>query len=764
MSTTRRFCCDDLLKFNNINLDVLTETYNMPFYLQYLTTWPEYFLMKESPDGTPMGYIMGKAEGQKELWHGHVTAVTVAPEYRRLGVAKQLMGSLETVSEHVYNAFFVDLFVRVSNTLAINMYNAFGYSVYRRVIGYYSGEEDAFDMRKALPRDRNKKSVVPLSHPVMPEDLEWRSGAARPAPMAERGTGARWHGAAWGPRARTLAFVVTGVIVAGAGIAYLRRRDRNQQKQEQSKSVGGRGTADATEKDEQGDVEEAGIAAATSGEETELDSSASETSEVKAVSPAAKDSAAEISFRPVHVERKFRPIALGLSSVALPLGTAPREIPQQERVGSGGAPPVAAATVTNDSSAGGLANEGLYLTSSGINQTLLKLRNGEGAVGGFGEVTFWETTSGQEFALKTAKDTASGRRQQRREIEFFMDFKRLHPDAANIVGVVEARTDPFDMLLMRKESMSLTGMLESAITIDVGAVAKALFGVLAAIDLLHEAGFIQRDIKGDNILIGKDGRGILADFGLCIARADACLPEFLGDGTTDYAAPEICSKLSGSTLCTELYSWFVVFVEAVMMRHPFAGEQLFDARTDRLEYLDEKRTYMIEDLDDATEQLGNLLAGEEERRGGGGGEGGGGRLGVRSPRRWKPSAADKAVLTSLGEPLSFFRKGRMRNELREEMASGEAKANPSRLFEGDDWVEWLPGPSRADCKQGVRLAVDLVLKKGGLDPYPESRPQSVDAARGVLAEAVALYEQQSQMEMEFEQDDGATGEDSGAGG
>lgn len=28
----------------------------MPFYLQYLTTWPEYFLIKESPDGTPMGY------------------------------------------------------------------------------------------------------------------------------------------------------------------------------------------------------------------------------------------------------------------------------------------------------------------------------------------------------------------------------------------------------------------------------------------------------------------------------------------------------------------------------------------------------------------------------------------------------------------------------------------------------------------------------------------------------------------------------------
>ena len=31
MSTTRRFCCDDLLKFNNINLDVLTETASLQY-------------------------------------------------------------------------------------------------------------------------------------------------------------------------------------------------------------------------------------------------------------------------------------------------------------------------------------------------------------------------------------------------------------------------------------------------------------------------------------------------------------------------------------------------------------------------------------------------------------------------------------------------------------------------------------------------------------------------------------------------------------
>jgi hypothetical protein len=43
-----------------------------------------------------------------------------------------------------HDGYFVDLFVRVSNTLAINMYKKFGYAEYRRVLGYYSGEEDAF--------------------------------------------------------------------------------------------------------------------------------------------------------------------------------------------------------------------------------------------------------------------------------------------------------------------------------------------------------------------------------------------------------------------------------------------------------------------------------------------------------------------------------------------------------------------------------------------------------------------------------------------
>lgn len=66
-----------------------------------------------------------------------------------------------------YNGYFVDLYVRVGNTIAVRMYAALGYMVYRRVLEYY-GEplEDAFDMRKKMPRDLEGTSVIPLPAPT----------------------------------------------------------------------------------------------------------------------------------------------------------------------------------------------------------------------------------------------------------------------------------------------------------------------------------------------------------------------------------------------------------------------------------------------------------------------------------------------------------------------------------------------------------------------------------------------------------------------
>lgn len=171
MSSTRRFRPCDLFRINPVNLDKLTETYNLNFYFQYMLRWPEFQQAVISPDGTMMAYVIGKTEGEGHLWHGHVSAVTVAPEYRRLRLASKLMDFTETLSQDTYNCFFVDLFVRKSNSLAIAMYKRMGYVVYRTILNYYGGNEDAYDMRKALERDKGKRSMIPLKSPVKAQDV-----------------------------------------------------------------------------------------------------------------------------------------------------------------------------------------------------------------------------------------------------------------------------------------------------------------------------------------------------------------------------------------------------------------------------------------------------------------------------------------------------------------------------------------------------------------------------------------------------------------
>ncbi|KAI1097457.1 acyl-CoA N-acyltransferase [Jackrogersella minutella] len=189
MASFRQFYPTDLDKFAKCNLDPLTETYDLSFYLQYYAKWPSLFQVAEDPHGNIIGYIMGKLESSPKYfqysehflpWHAHITALTVAPEARRLGIGKILTEKLEVAAE-AGNAWFVDLFVRKSNTRAINFYESMGYSVYRVVKDYYGDDvndptaqgEDAYDMRKPMSRDKTLKHHREdgRKHEVQPEDV-----------------------------------------------------------------------------------------------------------------------------------------------------------------------------------------------------------------------------------------------------------------------------------------------------------------------------------------------------------------------------------------------------------------------------------------------------------------------------------------------------------------------------------------------------------------------------------------------------------------
>ena len=161
----------DLQRFNNINLDYWTEMYTTSFYTTYLIRDPDLCIVAESSSGALAGYLLAKVEGSGSEWHSHISALSVSPEFRRLGVGRILLDHFERVSEEVHFCWFADLYVRVSNDVAIDMYKRRGYEVYRTVRGYYSGEENAYDMRMPLKRDTTRKSMLGSGKEVDPEDL-----------------------------------------------------------------------------------------------------------------------------------------------------------------------------------------------------------------------------------------------------------------------------------------------------------------------------------------------------------------------------------------------------------------------------------------------------------------------------------------------------------------------------------------------------------------------------------------------------------------
>ncbi|ODQ79952.1 hypothetical protein BABINDRAFT_161614 [Babjeviella inositovora NRRL Y-12698] len=194
MTSIKPFQATDIFELNPINLDPLTENFQPAFYLQYLTEWPSLFFKSTeitapaaAPTDVCSGYMMGKTEGSGINWHTHITAVTVNSHYRRLGLASYLCLYLqESTSVEPHNAYFVDLFVRVTNKLAINLYEKLGYSIYRRVVGYYGSSypsdrnklddaSDGFDMRLSLPRDVKKETVRENGHKVyvLPDEVKF---------------------------------------------------------------------------------------------------------------------------------------------------------------------------------------------------------------------------------------------------------------------------------------------------------------------------------------------------------------------------------------------------------------------------------------------------------------------------------------------------------------------------------------------------------------------------------------------------------------
>jgi hypothetical protein len=133
-----------------------------------------------------------------------------------------------------------------------------------------------------------------------------------------------------------------------------------------------------------------------------------------------------------------------------------------------------------------------------------------------------------------------------------------HP---NLVGVYDFSADSPRPYIVSEyiEGGTLAERLESGRAIDAEALARQL---LSALEHIHKAGVIHRDVKPANVLIDPDGRSRLTDFGVAQPGGGTRMTE-TGKvfGTLGYMAPEV-RQGGDADERSDLYSAGVVIAEA----------------------------------------------------------------------------------------------------------------------------------------------------------------------------------------------------------
>jgi serine/threonine protein kinase len=96
--------------------------------------------------------------------------------------------------------------------------------------------------------------------------------------------------------------------------------------------------------------------------------------------------------------------------------------------------------------------------------------------------------------------------------------------------------------------------------------------ICAGLSEAHRLGVIHRDLKSSNIMIDKEGNGLIMDFGIaCHVEAEEITEEGVMIGTPEYISPE---QVEGKEIDqrSDLYSLGIILYEMVTGKTPFEGD------------------------------------------------------------------------------------------------------------------------------------------------------------------------------------------------
>ncbi|MET9620964.1 MULTISPECIES: serine/threonine-protein kinase [unclassified Streptomyces] len=113
-----------------------------------------------------------------------------------------------------------------------------------------------------------------------------------------------------------------------------------------------------------------------------------------------------------------------------------------------------------------------------------------------------------------------------------------HPGVVTVHDVLEHDDRPW-IVMQYVDGPSLADAAKESGTIEPREAARIGLHVLGALRAAHAAGVLHRDVKPGNVLLARDGRVLLTDFGIAAIEGDSTITR-TGElvGSIDYLAPE----------------------------------------------------------------------------------------------------------------------------------------------------------------------------------------------------------------------------------
>ncbi|MFE9633856.1 protein kinase [Streptomyces sp. NPDC006463] len=143
-----------------------------------------------------------------------------------------------------------------------------------------------------------------------------------------------------------------------------------------------------------------------------------------------------------------------------------------------------------------------------------------------------------------------------------------HPAVVTVHDVLEHDDRPW-IVMEYIDGPSLADAAKAAGRIEPREAARIGLHVLGALRAAHAVGVLHRDVKPGNVLLAKDGRVLLTDFGIAAIEGDSSITR-TGEivGSIDYLAPE---RVTGATpgTASDLWSLGATLYTAVEARSPF---------------------------------------------------------------------------------------------------------------------------------------------------------------------------------------------------